>query len=89
MRAYAGVGDEVPLQPVRLHHVPDRDPGVGATPVTAPEKDYRTDVDALIARAGPKTKLCFLANPNNPTGTTSRRARSSGCAPACRRTWCW
>lgn len=41
----------------------------GATPVIAPEKDFTTDVDALLAAVTPRTKLVFLANPNNPTGT--------------------
>jgi Histidinol-phosphate/aromatic aminotransferase and cobyric acid decarboxylase len=35
----------------------------------APEKDYRADVDAILARVTPKTRIVFLANPNNPTGT--------------------
>ncbi len=69
MRAYAGPGDEVLYSQYGFIMYPIATLGVGATPVTAPEKDFRTDVDALIARAGPKTKLCFLANPNNPTGT--------------------
>lgn len=43
--------------------------GAGATPVIAPEKAYTTDVDAMLARVTPKTKVVFLANPNNPTGT--------------------
>lgn len=43
--------------------------GNGATPVVAPEKDYRTDVDALLARVTERTKIVFIANPNNPTGT--------------------
>ena len=34
-----------------------------------PEKGYRADVDAMLARVTPKTKVVFLANPNNPTGT--------------------
>lgn len=41
----------------------------GAELVIAPEKDYRTDVDALIEAAGDDAKIVFLANPNNPTGT--------------------
>jgi histidinol-phosphate aminotransferase len=41
----------------------------GGTPVVAPEKDYHADVDAILARVTPKTKIVFLANPNNPTGT--------------------
>jgi len=43
--------------------------GCGAMPVVAPEKDLRTDVDAILARVTPKTKMVFIANPNNPTGT--------------------
>jgi histidinol-phosphate aminotransferase len=41
----------------------------GATPVAAPATGYRADVDALLAHANARTKLCFIANPNNPTGT--------------------
>jgi histidinol-phosphate aminotransferase len=41
----------------------------GATPVVAPERDLTTDVDAILARVTPRTKMVFLANPNNPTGT--------------------
>ena len=41
----------------------------GGTPVVAPERDFRTDVDAILAAVTPRTKIVFLANPNNPTGT--------------------
>jgi histidinol-phosphate aminotransferase len=41
----------------------------GATPVFAPERDHTTDVDAMLAAVTPKTRIVFLANPNNPTGT--------------------
>ena len=41
----------------------------GATPVVAPEKDLTADVDAILARVTPATRMVFLANPNNPTGT--------------------
>jgi histidinol-phosphate aminotransferase len=41
----------------------------GATPVVAPEKNLTTDVDALLAAVTPRTRMVFLANPNNPTGT--------------------
>ena len=43
--------------------------GNGATPVVAPEKNHTTDVDAILARVTPRTKIVFVANPNNPTGT--------------------
>lgn len=41
----------------------------GATPVVAPETNLTTDVDALLAAVTPRTRIVFLANPNNPTGT--------------------
>lgn len=43
--------------------------GCGATPVVAPEKNLHTDVDAILARVTERTKMVFVANPNNPTGT--------------------
>ncbi|MFO1032683.1 MAG: histidinol-phosphate transaminase [Hyphomicrobiales bacterium] len=41
----------------------------GGKAVVAPEKNFTTDVDAIIARLSPRTRMVFLANPNNPTGT--------------------
>ena len=41
----------------------------GSRAVAAPETDDTADVDALLAAAGPTTRVVFLANPNNPTGT--------------------
>ena len=41
----------------------------GATPVLAPERRMTTDIDALLARVTDNTRVVFLANPNNPTGT--------------------
>jgi histidinol-phosphate aminotransferase len=43
--------------------------GSGATPIVAPEKNYTADVDAMLAAVSERTKVVFLANPNNPTGT--------------------
>ena len=42
---------------------------VGAKVVMAPDADYGTDVDALLALVTPKTRVVYVANPNNPTGT--------------------
>ncbi|RYD90295.1 MAG: aminotransferase class I/II-fold pyridoxal phosphate-dependent enzyme, partial [Sphingomonadales bacterium] len=47
---------------------------VGATPVVAPDKDYATDVDAILALVTERTRVVFLANPNNPTGTYTSKA---------------
>jgi histidinol-phosphate aminotransferase len=43
--------------------------GSGATPVAAAERNYAADVDAMLAAVTERTKVVFLANPNNPTGT--------------------
>ena len=42
---------------------------VGGTPVAVPERDLTADVDAFLARVTDRTRLVFIANPNNPTGT--------------------
>lgn len=41
----------------------------GGVPVVAKEKNLTADVDAILDCVTPRTKLVFLANPNNPTGT--------------------
>jgi histidinol-phosphate aminotransferase len=41
----------------------------GATPVVAPETDLTANVDAILACVSPRTRVVFIANPNNPTGT--------------------
>ncbi|MCM0019272.1 MAG: histidinol-phosphate transaminase [Tagaea sp.] len=69
IKAYAGPGDEVLYSQYGFVMYPIAAHAAGATPVTAAEKGYRADIEALIAKAGPKTKLCFVANPNNPTGS--------------------
>jgi histidinol-phosphate aminotransferase len=43
--------------------------GSGATPIVAPERNHTADVDAMLAALSERTKIVFLANPNNPTGT--------------------
>jgi histidinol-phosphate aminotransferase len=41
----------------------------GATPVVAPERDLTANVDEILSRVSAATRMVFLANPNNPTGT--------------------
>jgi histidinol-phosphate aminotransferase len=41
----------------------------GATPIVAAEREETADVDAILAAVTPRTRLVYLANPNNPTGT--------------------
>jgi histidinol-phosphate aminotransferase len=69
VRAYINDGDELLLS--ENHFVMCRIYGLaqGARVVTAPERDFVTDVDAVLERVGPRTRIVALANPNNPTGT--------------------
>ena len=69
VHAYAGPGDEVLFAEHGFLMYKIYTLGNGATPVQAPEKNLHADVDALLARVTEKTKIVFLANPNNPTGT--------------------
>lgn len=41
----------------------------GAKAIEAPARDYGYDLEAVLAAITPRTKLVFIANPNNPTGT--------------------
>ena len=68
-RAYAGPETEVLYSRHGFLMYPIGALAVGATPVAAPERDLTADVDALLARVTPRTRLVFIANPNNPTGT--------------------
>jgi histidinol-phosphate aminotransferase len=47
---------------------------LGGVPVRVPLKDERIDLDAVLDAVTPRTKLVFIAAPNNPTGTTNSRA---------------
>jgi histidinol-phosphate aminotransferase len=68
-RCYAGVGDEVLYTEHGFGMYKIAAQTVGATPVSVPENNRVTDVDALLAGCTDRTKLVFIANPNNPTGT--------------------
>ncbi len=68
-RAYAGPGDEVLYSAHGFLVYPIAALAVGATPIAAPERNLTSDIDALLAAVTERTRLCFLANPNNPTGS--------------------
>jgi histidinol-phosphate aminotransferase len=84
-RVICGAGSDNILELLALAYVGPGDEGVysqygfleyrivilaaGGTPVVAPEENYTASADALLAKVTGKTKIVFLANPNNPTGT--------------------
>ena len=68
-RAYAGPGDEVLFGEHAFTMYPLFALSVGATPVKAPESDYTVGVDALLKCVTERTRIVYVANPNNPTGT--------------------
>src|SRR6201988_1359458 len=68
-RAYLADGDEAIHTTHGFLVYPIATLGTGARPVVAPETDYTADVDKMLACVTERTKIVFLANPNNPTGT--------------------
>jgi histidinol-phosphate aminotransferase len=84
-RIVCGAGSDELLSLLAYAYVGARDEGVftghgflvyriailaaGGTPVVADERDLTADVDAILEKVTPRTKIVFIANPNNPTGT--------------------
>lgn len=73
-QGYAGIGDEVIYMRYGFAVYDIAARRVGAEPVVVPDKDYATDIDGILAHVTDKTRVVFLANPNNPTGTLSSAA---------------
>ncbi len=73
-QAYAGPGDEVihTEHGFGLYRIDAQ--MVGAAPVRVPETDLTTDVDRILEACTERTRLVYIANPNNPTGTLIGRA---------------
>jgi histidinol-phosphate aminotransferase len=68
-RAFASKGDEVIFSEHAFAVYPIAAKAIGATGVATPAKDYGHDLQAMLKTITPRTKLIFIANPNNPTGT--------------------
>jgi len=68
-QGYAGPGDEVIYVRYGFSVYDIAARRCGATPIVAPDADYGSDVDSLLALVTGKTRVVFIANPNNPTGS--------------------
>jgi histidinol-phosphate aminotransferase len=67
--AYLGPGDEAIYSEYGFLVYPIAIRSNGAAPVIAPERNHTADADAILSCVTPRTRMVFLANPNNPTGT--------------------
>ncbi len=67
--AYGGEGTELVMSAhgFMMYDITGR--WAGCRVIKVPEKNLTTDVDGMLAAVGPRTRLMFLANPNNPTGS--------------------
>jgi histidinol-phosphate aminotransferase len=69
IQGWAGEGEEIVYSAHGFQAYRIRAISHGIVPIAAPETGMRTDVQALLAAVTPKTRIMFIANPNNPTGT--------------------
>lgn len=84
-QGFAGPGDEVMFSRYSFAVYDIAARRCGATPVEVDDADFAADVDAMLARISDRTRVVFVANPNNPTGTFLPReelARLHGGLPA-------
>ena len=68
-RCFLGAGDEAVLSQYSFIGYPHAIKMAGATGIVVPARDFGHDLAAMAAAITPRTKLVFVANPNNPTGT--------------------
>ncbi|OUS31513.1 histidinol-phosphate transaminase [Gammaproteobacteria bacterium 45_16_T64] len=77
-RAYLAPGDEAIFSQYAFAVYPISTQAVGATAVVTPAKEYGHDLDAMAEAITSKTRVIFIANPNNPTGTWLTKEQVDG-----------
>jgi histidinol-phosphate aminotransferase len=82
-RALLDPGDEVVVPEPSFEPYTATARLAGATVVRSPLRDYRIDLDDVLARVGPRTKLVCLSSPHNPTGTVLEPAAWARFAARC------
>jgi len=73
VRTFMRPGDEAIMAHPSFVVYPMSVQAAGGKAVRIPLKDYRHDLDAMLNAVTPKTRLFFIANPNNPTGTMNTK----------------
>ncbi|WDR04613.1 histidinol-phosphate transaminase [Devosia rhodophyticola] len=68
-QCYIGDGDEAVMSQYGFSVYPIVTEAAGGRIVMAPESDFVASVDSILAAVSERTRIVFLANPNNPTGT--------------------
>ena len=74
-RAFLSVGDKAIYSQHAFAVYPLVTQAVGATGIVIPAKNFSHDLDGFLKAITPKTKLIFIANPNNPTGTLIEKSQ--------------
>jgi len=69
VNTFSGPGDELIHSKNAYMQFPIYAKLAGATPVAAPDLDFHYDVDSILERANPRTRIVLIANPDNPSGT--------------------
>jgi histidinol-phosphate aminotransferase len=72
-RTFVQQGDEVLLPAPTFAYYRIAAQAQGARCVSVPLRDFKIDLSGVAEKIGPKTRLIFLSNPNNPTGTIVTR----------------
>ncbi|BCB95384.1 histidinol-phosphate aminotransferase [Dissulfurispira thermophila] len=73
VRTFMGIGDEAVMAKPSFIVYSMATKSVGAIPIEVPLIDYRHNLMAMADAITEKTKIVFIANPNNPTGTINKR----------------
>lgn len=73
VRTFIQSGDEAVMAYPSFVVYPMAVQAIGGRPIQVPLKNYTHDLEAMADAVTPKTKMLFIANPNNPTGTINKR----------------
>ncbi|MCG2710249.1 MAG: aminotransferase class I/II-fold pyridoxal phosphate-dependent enzyme, partial [Thermodesulfovibrionales bacterium] len=73
VRTFLALGDEAVMAHPSFVVYSMAVQAAGGKAIQVPLRDYKHDLDAMLSAVTPKTKMLFIANPNNPTGTMNTK----------------